>query len=179
MPTVTRDRCRESIRPIHLRRTSMDHARNIRSLLEPVSTTVASVIVCAALVSTRANPALCSLGNSEPKSVAFAQRQGSAQALPTPKRQQIRALVVYSRTVFFMTKIFCSSCSVAPTRLLSFHLSRPNVRTVTYFAVPGTVSFVGLPDFLSFLSAGPDGIKQPSVLPFTQICFKYSELPYR
>jgi hypothetical protein len=36
---------------------------------------------------------------------------------------------------------------------------------VSYLAVPGTVSFVGFPDFLSFFSAGPAGIKQPSVLP--------------
>lgn len=89
-----------------------NHARKISSLLELVPTAVASVIVCAAWVSTRANPALSSLGNSEPGSVAFARRQGG-QALPTPfehwtgdldgmiKRQQIRALVVYSRTAFF------------------------------------------------------------------------------
>jgi hypothetical protein len=47
-----------------------------------------------------------------------------------------------------------------------------------YLTVAGTLSFVGFPDFLSFFSAGPDGIKQPSVLPFTQIWFKYRELPY-
>lgn len=91
----------------------MDHATRIGSLLELVSTTMASVIVCAALVSTRANPALCSLDNFEPGSLAFARRQGSAQVLPTPyehwtgdldgmlRRRQVRALVVYSRSAFF------------------------------------------------------------------------------
>jgi len=63
------------------------------------------------------------------------------------------------------------------THLRFFLLCKPT--TVAHLAVPGTVSFAGFPDFLSFFSAGPDGIKQPSVLPFTQICFKYRELPYR
>src|SRR6516225_4498263 len=61
----------------------------------------------------RANPAQSLSENSEPGSVTFVPQQGSAQGLPTPyqhwtgdldgmiKRQQIRALVVYSRTAFF------------------------------------------------------------------------------
>jgi len=61
----------------------------------------------------RANPAQSSSENSEPGSVTFVPQPGSAQDLPTPyqhwtgdlngmiKRQQIRALVVYSRTAFF------------------------------------------------------------------------------
>src|SRR5215469_4316241 len=61
----------------------------------------------------RANPARSLSENSEPGSVTFVPQTGSAQDLPTPyqhwtgdsngmiKRQQIRALVVYSRTAFF------------------------------------------------------------------------------
>ena len=85
---------------------------------------------------------------------------------------------VYASTPIVLIETF-GLRFVAPIRLFSFDLSCPNARTVTYFAVPGMASFVGFPDFLSFFSAGPDGIEQPSVLPFTQICFKYSELPYR
>ena len=78
-----------------------------------VSTTIASVVVWTSLVSLRANPAQSLSENSEPGSVTFVPQQGSAQGLPTPyqhwtgdlngmiRRQQIRALVVYSRTAFF------------------------------------------------------------------------------
>jgi len=76
-----------------------------------VSATIASVVACTSLESMRVNQSLSE--NSETRSVVFVQPPNSAQALPTPyqhwtgdlngmiKRQQIRALVVYSKTAFF------------------------------------------------------------------------------
>jgi len=78
-----------------------------------VSRTIASVVVCTSLVSMWANRAQSLSENFEPASVTFVTEQGNAQGLPIPyqhwtgdlngmiKRQQIRALVVYSRTAFF------------------------------------------------------------------------------
>jgi membrane-bound lytic murein transglycosylase MltF len=90
-----------------------NRARTIRLWVRAATAAVtASIAVGAALVPLLANyPS--PLENSDFGSVTFARRQDGAQTLPTPnehwtgdldgmiKRQQIRALVVYSRTAFF------------------------------------------------------------------------------